>query len=68
MVSVAMMQGIKRGLYSNEAGQGSAPNAAAAASVKHPLDQGMIQMFGVFVDTLIVCSCTRIYHFIGTNA
>ena len=58
MVSVAMMQGIKRGLYSNEAGQGSAPNAAAAASVKHPLDQGMIQMFGVFVDTLIVCSCT----------
>ncbi|WP_049236710.1 alanine/glycine:cation symporter family protein [Moraxella canis] len=58
MVSVAMMQGIKRGLYSNEAGQGSAPNAAAAASVRHPLDQGMIQMFGVFVDTLIVCSCT----------
>lgn len=57
-VSAAMMQGIKRGLYSNEAGQGSAPNAAAAASVKHPLEQGTIQMLGVFVDTLIVCSCT----------
>lgn len=58
MVSIAMMQGIKRGLYSNEAGQGSAPNAAAAASVKHPVEQGTIQMLGVFVDTLIVCSCT----------
>ncbi|MDO5650626.1 MAG: alanine/glycine:cation symporter family protein [Moraxella sp.] len=58
MVSAAMMYGIKRGLYSNEAGQGSAPNAAAAASVKHPVEQGVIQMLGVFVDTLIVCSCT----------
>lgn len=58
MISLAMMHGIKRGLYSNEAGQGSAPNAAAAASVKHPVEQGMIQMLGVFVDTLIVCSCT----------
>lgn len=58
MISIAMMQGIKRGLYSNEAGQGSAPNAAAAASVKHPVEQGVIQMLGVFVDTLIVCSCT----------
>jgi amino acid carrier protein alsT len=53
-----MMIGIKRGLYSNEAGQGSAPNAAAAAEVKHPVSQGMIQMLGVFVDTIIVCSCT----------
>ncbi|UNU73819.1 alanine:cation symporter family protein [Moraxella nasovis] len=58
LVSQAMMLGIKRGLYSNEAGQGSAPNAAAAASVKHPVEQGVIQMLGVFVDTLIVCSCT----------
>lgn len=58
MISAAMMNGIKRGLYSNEAGQGSAPNAAAAADVKHPVSQGMIQMLGVFVDTLIVCSCT----------
>ena len=56
LVSQSMMLGIKRGLYSNEAGQGSAPNAAAAADVKHPVSQGMIQMLGVFVDTIIVCS------------
>ncbi|MDO4878330.1 MAG: sodium:alanine symporter family protein [Neisseria sp.] len=58
LISQAMELGIKRGLYSNEAGQGSAPNAAAAADVKHPVSQGMIQMLGVFVDTIIVCSCT----------
>lgn len=58
LISQTMMMGIKRGLYSNEAGQGSAPNAAAAAEVKHPVSQGMIQMLGVFVDTIIVCSCT----------
>ncbi len=58
IVSQAMMLGIKRGLFSNEAGMGSAPNAAAAADVKHPVSQGMIQMLGVFVDTMIVCSCT----------
>ena len=56
--SQAMKMGIKRGLFSNEAGMGSAPNAAAAAEVKHPASQGMIQMLGVFVDTMIVCSCT----------
>lgn len=58
MISQAMMLGIKRGLYSNEAGMGSAPNTAAAADAKHPVTQGIIQMFGVFVDTMIVCSCT----------
>lgn len=58
LISQAMMLGIKRGLYSNEAGMGSAPNAAAAADVKHPVSQGMIQMLGVFVDTFIVCSCS----------
>ena len=58
LISQTMLNGIKRGLYSNEAGQGSAPNAAAAADVKHPVSQGMIQMLGVFVDTIIVCSCT----------
>ncbi|XXQ67726.1 alanine/glycine:cation symporter family protein [Neisseriaceae bacterium B1] len=58
LISQAMMLGIKRGLYSNEAGQGSAPNAAAAADVKHPASQGLIQMLGVFVDTIIVCSAT----------
>ena len=58
LISQSMMIGIKRGLYSNEAGQGSAPNAAAAADVKHPVSQGMIQMLGVFIDTMVVCSCT----------
>ncbi len=58
MFSQAMILGIKRGLFSNEAGMGSAPNAAAAAEVKHPVSQGMIQMLGVFVDTMVVCSCT----------
>ncbi len=57
-VSQAMMMGIKRGLFSNEAGMGSAPNAAAAATTAHPASQGIIQMFGVFIDTIIVCSCT----------
>ena len=58
LVSQSMMLGIKRGLFSNEAGQGSAPNAAASADVKHPASQGLIQMLGVFVDTIIVCSAT----------
>lgn len=57
-IGAAMMQGIKRGLFSNEAGMGSAPNAAATATVSHPAKQGMIQALGVFVDTLIICSCT----------
>ncbi len=60
MISQAMMLGIKRGLFSNEAGMGSAPNAAAASDVKHPVNQGLIQMLGVFVDTFIVCSCTAV--------
>lgn len=50
--------GVKRGLFSNEAGMGSAPNAAATASVSHPVKQGLIQTLGVFTDTLIICSCT----------
>ncbi len=50
--------GIKRGLYSNEAGMGSAPNAAAAASVSHPVKQGLVQTFSVFIDTMIICTCT----------
>ena len=60
MVSMAMIQGIKRGLFSNEAGMGSAPNAAAASDVKHPVNQGLVQMLGVFVDTFVVCTCTAI--------
>ena len=53
-----MMNGIKRGLFSNEAGEGSAPNIAATASTTHPVKQGLIQSLGVFTDTLLVCSCT----------
>ena len=53
-----ILVGVKRGLFSNEAGMGSAPNAAATAEVSHPVKQGLIQALGVFVDTLIICSCT----------
>ncbi len=53
-----VMLGIKRGLYSNEAGVGSAPNAAAAADVSHPAKQGLVQMFSVFIDTLLICTAT----------
>ena len=56
--SSALMQGIKRGLYSNEAGVGSAPNAAAAADVSHPVKQGLVQMLSVFIDTILVCTAT----------
>ena len=52
------MQGVKRGLFSNEAGSGSAPCAAAAADVTHPVKQGLIQALGVFIDTLLICSCS----------
>lgn len=57
-LGATMMNGIKRGLFSNEAGEGSAPNVAATASVSHPVKQGLIQALGVFTDTLLVCSCT----------
>lgn len=57
-VGMALMQGIKRGLFSNEAGMGSAPNAAATASVTHPVKQGLIQTLAVFTDTLLICTCT----------
>ncbi len=54
----AVMQGVKRGLFSNEAGMGSAPNAAASADVSHPAKQGIVQMLSVFIDTLLICSTT----------
>ena len=57
-IGIALMQGIKRGLFSNEAGMGSAPNVAATADVSHPVKQGLIQTLGVFTDTLVICSCT----------
>ena len=57
-IGAAMIMGIKRGLFSNEAGEGSTPNAAATASVSHPVKQGLIQTLGVYTDTLIICSAT----------
>ena len=57
-VAAAMLNGVKRGLFSNEAGMGSAPNVAATATVSHPVKQGLIQSLGVFVDTMIICSAT----------
>lgn len=53
-----IMYGVKRGLYSNEAGMGSAPNAAATADVSHPVKQGLVQMLSVFLDTLLICTAT----------
>lgn len=57
-ILAAMLNGVKRGLFSNEAGMGSAPNTAATATVDHPVKQGLVQSLGVFVDTMIVCSAT----------
>lgn len=57
-LGAVIMQGVRRGLFSNEAGMGSVPNAAATASVSHPAKQGLIQTLGVYFDTLIVCSIT----------
>lgn len=57
-LGAVVMNGVKRGLFSNEAGSGSAPCAAAAAEVSHPAKQGLIQSLGVFIDTLVICSCS----------
>lgn len=57
-VGSALMMGIKRGLFSNEAGEGSAPNVAATASVSHPVKQGLLQTLAVFTDTILICTCT----------
>lgn len=57
-VGAALAQGLRRGLFSNEAGLGSAPNVAATADVRHPISQGITQSFSVFIDTIIICSCT----------
>ena len=57
-IGATIVNGVKRGLFSNEAGEGSAPNVAATATVTHPVKQGLIQALGVFTDTLLVCSCT----------
>lgn len=55
-----LMNGIKRGLFSNEAGSGSAPCAAAAADINHPVKEGLLQAFGVFIDTIVICSCSAL--------
>jgi alanine or glycine:cation symporter, AGCS family len=57
-MGAAIAQGLKRGLFSNEAGLGSAPNVAATADVRHPMSQGITQSFSVFIDTIVICSCT----------
>lgn len=57
-IGATIMQGVRRGLFSNEAGMGSAPNAAATATVSHPVKQGLIQALSVFTDTIVICSCT----------
>lgn len=66
-LGAAMMAGIKRGLFSNEAGMGSVPNAAAIADVSHPVKQGLIQALGVFVDTLLVCSSSAFIILLTTD-
>ena len=53
-----IMNGARRGLFSNEAGSGSAPCAAAAADISHPAKEGLLQAFGVFIDTIVICSCS----------
>lgn len=58
IIGMAISWGVKRGIYSNEAGQGTAPHAAAAAEVSHPIKQGLVQGFSVYVDTLLVCTAT----------
>ncbi|MFC5731858.1 alanine/glycine:cation symporter family protein [Cytobacillus gottheilii] len=58
IVGSAIAWGVKRGIYSNEAGQGTGPHAAAAAEVSHPAKQGLVQAFSVYIDTLLVCSAT----------
>ncbi|WP_124068689.1 alanine/glycine:cation symporter family protein [Filibacter tadaridae] len=57
-IGAAMMQGVRRGLFSNEAGMGSVPNAAATANISHPAKQGLVQSLGVFFDTILICSAT----------
>ncbi|KOO48084.1 alanine/glycine:cation symporter family protein [Viridibacillus arvi] len=57
-IGAAIMQGVRRGLFSNEAGMGSVPNAAATASTSHPAKQGLVQSLGVFFDTIVICSAT----------
>ena len=64
-MGAAVAQGLRRGLFSNEGGLGSAPNVAATAEVRHPISQGITQSFSVFIDTIIICSCTAFVILLG---
>jgi AGCS family alanine or glycine:cation symporter len=64
-MGAAIAQGLRRGLFSNEAGLGSAPNVAATALVRHPVSQGVTQSFSVFIDTILICSCTAFIILLG---
>jgi len=64
-MGTAMAQGLRRGLFSNEAGLGSAPNVAATADVAHPISQGITQSLSVFIDTILICSCTAFVILLG---
>ncbi|RED53442.1 alanine/glycine:cation symporter family protein [Aestuariispira insulae] len=64
-MGAAIAQGLRRGLFSNEAGLGSAPNVAATAHVRHPISQGITQSFSVFIDTIVICSCTAFVILLG---
>ena len=64
----ALMNGVKRGLFSNEAGSGSAPCAAAAADVDHPAKSGLFQAFGVIIDTIVICTCTAMIMLLAPAA
>jgi len=66
-VGAAFMNGMRRGLFSNEAGMGSAPNAAATATVSHPVKQGLVQTLGVYFDTIIICSITAVIILLGVE-
>ncbi len=65
-IGAAIAQGLRRGLFSNEAGLGSAPNVAATAYVRHPINQGIVQSLSVFIDTIIICSCTAFMILLGS--
>ncbi|MEO1830798.1 MAG: alanine/glycine:cation symporter family protein [Pseudomonas sp.] len=65
-IGAAILMGVKRGLFSNEAGLGSAPNVAAVAFVPHPANQGVVQSFSVFIDTIVLCTCTALIILMGT--
>ena len=67
-LGAALMNGVKRGLFSNEAGSGSAPCAAAAANVSHPAKAGLLQAFGVFIDTIVICTCTAMIMLLAPSS